>query len=462
MGPGPPPRRAKRSNTGNSSQKGVAALGSRSTVASRAGSSAEVSRRDPGLRLSNDSLDDDNWNRRRYQREDEELWGFGESHSPSGAAVARGSSVGLGGAARPNTSKSSAESAYTTRAPGIATNPLQPPFVGLPSVRPTDNHWMLQPPPRASVMSGKERATKRSRSGSGASSRVELSLQRQVSSRYLRQQLERGTSPDLPSLSRGSSYHNNLIAVQRHNRPGTPQSRPNSSNSSRRPRKRRDTAIGDTSEPSAVSRGSSNTVVAAERKPSTSVTVSNGSNEAVVAPLRASTPNASPKTPPVPNLKIVRVRSSLQRLSTIVSSDSVNPTSPDQRRPHHVLENRRSSKHQRSSTTQSSDSTPYMMVRHRSPLGSSDLSSLNMLQDLVPPRDLLSSRFASSPLPEARIRLPPSDYEEEHNLCPGDAWPGSGFGVSREWLAAADEPPHRSNCLNLPERDPRMRWSVDF
>jgi hypothetical protein len=462
MGPGPPPRRAKRSNTANSSQKGVVALGSRSTVASRAGSSAEVCRRDLSLRLSKDTLNDENWNRRRYQREDEELWGFGESHSPPDTAVARGSSVGVGGASRPNTDKSSAESAYTTRAPVAATNPLQPPFVGLPSVRPTDNHWMLQPPPRASVMSGKERATKRSRSGSGASSRVELSLQRQASTRYLRQKLERGTSPELPPLSRGSSYHNNLIAAQRHDRPGTPQSRPASSNSSRKPRKGRDTAIGDASELSTISRESSNTVVHAECKPSTPVPASNGSNEAVEAPLRASTPNASPKTLPVPNLKIVRVRSSLQRLSTIVSSDSVNPTSPDQRRPHHGMENRRSSKNQRSSTTQSSDSTPYMMVRHRTPLGSSDLSSLNMLQDLVPPRDLLSSRFVSSPLPEARIRLPPSDYEEEHTLWPGDAWPGSGFGVSREWLAAADESPHHSNCLHVPERDPRMRWSVDF
>jgi hypothetical protein len=460
MGPGPPPRRAKRSNTGNSSQKGIAILGSRSTVVSRAGSSAEVNRRGPDLRLSDDYLDDENWNRRRYQREDEDLWGFGEPHSPPATAVARGSSVGVGGTTRPNTSKSSAESSYTARVPAVARDPLQPVFVDVPSVRPSDNHWMLQPPPKASIMSGKERATCRSRSGSGASSRVELSLQRQASTRHLRQKLESGPTPELPPLSRGSSYHNNLIAVQRQDRPRTPQSRPTSATSTRKQRKRRDTAIGDANEMSAISRESSKTVVHADSKPSTPVSTK-GLYEATEAPLRTSTPNASSKVPSVPNLRIVRVRSSLQRLSTIVSGDSVDPAAMDERRPSPAVENRRS-KHHRSSTTQSSDSTPYLMVKHRSPLRSSDVSSLNVLQDLVPARDLLNSRFVSAPLPEARIRLPPSDHEEERTLGPGDTWPGSGFGISRDWLTVEDEAPQPSDRLRVPERDPRMRWSVDF
>ena len=150
LGPGPPPRRAKRSNT--SSQKGIKRAGTQSTIVSQSLSSNEGALDDP-LRMSQDSLDDDNWNRKRYQREDEDLWGIDEPTSPVRPVVRQGSSVGVAGISRPGTSKSSAESYYLARVPPV--NDLHPPVVSLPSPHPTDNHWMLQPTPKATIMNGK-------------------------------------------------------------------------------------------------------------------------------------------------------------------------------------------------------------------------------------------------------------------------------------------------------------------
>lgn len=433
MGPGPPPRRAKRTNTSNS--RAITTAGTQSTVVSQGGSSMDADRSED-LRLSDDTIDDENWNRKRYQREDEDLWGFSDLGAPLEPAVS-GSSVGVAGITRPGMSRSG--SYYSARAPPV--NDLHPPVVSLPSPRPTDNRWMLQPPPKASVMSGKERATNRSRSGSGASSRVELSLQRQVSARHLRQKLDRGETPEMPPLSRGSSY-NNLIAGQRHDRPKTPVTRPPSAASSHR-RKRRDTAMTRTETIDHSSGDSSDTVV--KRSP-------------------------SPMVQHVGGIKVVRVRTSRQQLSTVFSSGSGNlsstsPTTLSLTTDHeNKLPNMPAPVAQRIrySSTQSTDSIPYY-AKHRAPLNSSDISSLNVLQDLVSPQALLNSRFVSAPLTEARIRLPPSDNDEEKALGK-KAWAGSGFRISRGWPAEKfeSEAPVPFDSFGLPERDPRMRWSVDF
>lgn len=465
MGPGPPPRRAKRTNTGTGSQRGITTADTHSTVVSNAGSSIDVDQTDGQLRSSEDTLDDVNWNRRRYQREDEDLWGFGEPSSLARSAMAPGSSVGVSGLTRPGTSKSSAESYYAARAPPV--NDLHPPIVSMPSPHPSDNHWMLQPPPKASIMSGKERATNRSRSGSGASSRVELSLQRQVSARQLRQKLERGQTPELPSISRGSSY-SNLVTGQRHDRPKTPQVRPPSAASSRKKKKRRDTAFTTTTELERSSGDSSDTVVHRKKAARSSSGIERTPLETVAISSELSTPSElsvdlvqprdSPKDHTVPNLKVVRVRNSRPQLSTVMSSgDTISPD-------HNMLappgENQ-SARRPRYSSTQSSDSTPYLM-KHRAPLGSSDISSLNVLQDLVSPRALLNSRFVSAPLMEARIKLPPSDMEEEEVLNSSKDWTGSGFSISREWGTDDAVQPVPFDSLRVLERDPRMRWSVDF
>jgi hypothetical protein len=429
LGPGPPPRRAKRTNT-----RATTTAGTHGSAMSHTGSSIDVDRA-AELRLSDDTLDDDNWNRKRYQREDEDLWGF-DTIVPLQTTVS-GSSLGAAGLTRPSTSRSG--SFYSARAPPL--NDLHPPVVSLPSPHSYDNQWMLQPPPKASVMSGKERATLRSRSGSGASSRVELSLQRQVSAKQLRHKIDRGETPEMPSLSRGNSY-NDMFLGQRHDRPMTPLARAPSAASSYRPRRRRDTAMTSTSAADQPSSDSSDTVVRLSH--------SSSQNQSTV-----------------PSLNVVRVRSSRQQLSTVISSGSGDPsTSPTNISPPSELENRnlrvatiRKVRH----STQSTDSDPYHLMRRHAPLISSDISSLNVLQNLVSPDALINSRFVSAPLMEARIKLPPSDHDEQKTLD-ADSWSGSGFAISRGWGTEQVDGQARVpfDSAGGAQRDPRMRWSVDF
>ncbi len=372
LGPGPPPRRARRTNTG--STQCPTKVGRQSTLVSQTGSSLDGDRT-KDLRLSDDTVDDDTWNLKRYQREDEDLWGLDDAPIPVQHTTSGSSSSGLGSMlgykmSRPTTSRSG--SYYSARAPPV--NDLHPPVVSLPSPDAADNRWMLQPPPKASVMAGKERATHRSRSGSGASSRVELSLQRQVSTRQRMHRLDRGPTHELSSATPHGSY-TDLVSSQRRNRSRTPQARPPSATSSR---KRRDTTT------------------------TLNRTDTLGSQHSRTSPI-ITTPS-----------RTVSVRQSRPMLSTVVSSGSgANASAPS---PNSTDENafpeRPEQAHYRDAT-RSSDSLPArasrtMSRRERAPLDSSDVSTLNCLQDTVSPRALLNSRFVSAPLVEAKIRLPPS------------------------------------------------------
>lgn len=428
MGPGPPPRRARRTNTG--STRAITTAGTQSSALSKGGSSFDG---DPArdMRLSDDTLQDENWNRKRYQREDEDLWGHDDAPIPL-QHTGSGSSVGVIGftSQRPGVSRSG--SYYCARAPPV--NDLHPPVVSLPSPDPADNRWMLQPPPKASVMAGKERASNRSRSGSGASSRVELSLQRQLSTRQMQQRLERGETAELPSISPTGSY-NNLISGQR-DRCRMPQARPPSASSSRR-KKRRDTAMA--------------------RTDTMSTQHSSGDSSEAIS-----------RGPSAPDVEGLRVRQSRPCLSTIVSSGSGanNPSQHGHDRltnsDESALPEKPSPVYHRLISTKSSDSTPNL-VGHRTPLSSSDISSLNRLQDLVSPPALLNSRFVSAPLIEAKIRLPPS--QEDLKQDKEQTWnEKTGFGIPRAW-----KPDMADEQFNLPfdnpgppDRDPRLRWSVDF
>ncbi|PYH44365.1 uncharacterized protein BP01DRAFT_81065 [Aspergillus saccharolyticus JOP 1030-1] len=84
------------------------------------------------------------WSRMRYQREDEPLWGQD--------VEVKGSSVGLSGGGR--TDEGSNSKYYIARVPPV--NDLHPPIVSGPKSR-AETRWMLQPPPSARVMAGKER-----------------------------------------------------------------------------------------------------------------------------------------------------------------------------------------------------------------------------------------------------------------------------------------------------------------
>lgn len=81
------------------------------------------------------------WKSMRYQREDEPLWG----------QEVRGSSIGFSGRGRADPNEPSKY--YTARAPPV--NDLHPPIVSGPCSR-AETRWMLQPPPSARVMAGKQ------------------------------------------------------------------------------------------------------------------------------------------------------------------------------------------------------------------------------------------------------------------------------------------------------------------
>ncbi|KAA6410863.1 MAG: hypothetical protein FRX48_05173 [Lasallia pustulata] len=181
LGPGPPTKRERKSGNRrdlNSGGKG-SSTGSSTVVG---GPSEEVLERMEG-RPSGDG-----WNRKRYQREDELLWGVDGPDDGSGPMP------GLSGTV---TSRSGGNY-YIARNPAV--NDLHPPVVSSQPTHRRETKWMLQPPPSAKVMEGKERAN-RSRSGSGVSNGSSkrnvdsMSLGRQIGERFVEEKVKRGELP---------------------------------------------------------------------------------------------------------------------------------------------------------------------------------------------------------------------------------------------------------------------------
>ncbi|KAF9889700.1 hypothetical protein FE257_007006 [Aspergillus nanangensis] len=137
LGPGPPARRGGHRSAHRRTE-------SWNTDGLSAGSCQDL---DKGAKKDKSSLIqplEDRWNRLRNQREDEPLWGR--------ELEVKGSSVGLSGRGRAD--KSEPGKYYIARVPPV--NDLHPPIVSGPKSR-AETRWMLQPPPSAKVMAGKER-----------------------------------------------------------------------------------------------------------------------------------------------------------------------------------------------------------------------------------------------------------------------------------------------------------------
>ncbi|KAI9845772.1 MAG: hypothetical protein M1838_001559 [Thelocarpon superellum] len=204
LGPGPPQRRAGKNERG--SQHQLLSVGPGSSVGSSGGCSPGPGKDSTELHpAAEDTLHGDNWNRRRYQREDEDLWGHGVPPIPHrdrrGSNV--GSSIGLVGIGRPE--KAATEDYYTARNPPV--NELHPPIVSTHPTNRSETRWMLQPPPSAKIMEGKERATL-SRSDSGASKKgPDPALSRQIGERLMEEKrlAARRSHLDEASRSRASS-----------------------------------------------------------------------------------------------------------------------------------------------------------------------------------------------------------------------------------------------------------------
>lgn len=213
IGPGPPIRKAQRDGKGlpeKGKKKKDRQLQTGNSTETGTSQADTVVGKESGERVRDS---DEGWNRKRYQREDELLWGLEEHNS---------NSTGL-----PPMSRSASGSTYQYYARNPAINDLHPPIVSTHPTNKIETQWMLQPPPIAKVMDGKERQTAantptRSRSTSGGSygsrgtvkKTSDMSLGRQVGERFMESKLKQGKVPEsLATMSRGPSARSNRSTI---------------------------------------------------------------------------------------------------------------------------------------------------------------------------------------------------------------------------------------------------------
>lgn len=172
LGPGPP---QKKSNKDREKGRAESSRGLRSGGAGSS-SVAGTSSADTVVELELEQPG------RRYQREDENLWGT--------------SSESIESMSRSSTNGSRAGYYYVARNPAV--NEMHPPVVSTHPTHPSQTRWMLQPPPSAKIMEGKMISSRR-RSASGVSNasdssrrRDDRSLGRKVGERLLEGKVKRG------------------------------------------------------------------------------------------------------------------------------------------------------------------------------------------------------------------------------------------------------------------------------
>lgn len=218
LGPGPPlkkkdrererQQRARGGGTDQGSSRELATGNSTDTATSSADTMVARSSLQGVAEVEQERKSEDGWNRRRYQREDEFLWGL-DAENEDGHA--------------------SSNQYCTARNPEV--NDLHPPVVSTAPTHRSETRWMVQPPPSAKVMEGKERAN-RSRSGSGGSNgssrRGEMGLGRHIGERMVEEKRRKGktTEPIAGSTamsrdtSRESAMSSDPTTGQRHDRDG--------------------------------------------------------------------------------------------------------------------------------------------------------------------------------------------------------------------------------------------------
>ena len=200
LGPGPPVKRGTKDKGKSDSTRRLNADGVGSSAgASSADTTMVVSRASDGLDEAH-SLDGSSvgWNRRRYQRPDEALWGLVDVES------SRGETIGLSTLGRPSTTS---VGTYNTPRNAVV-NELHPPIIGAPPTDSKELRWMLQPPPPAKVMEGKVPAN-RSRSVSGGSS---LGPCKAADASSIEKHMRYRQKDESLALSRFKSSHTSLSA----------------------------------------------------------------------------------------------------------------------------------------------------------------------------------------------------------------------------------------------------------
>ncbi|KAM7223486.1 hypothetical protein V8F06_000960 [Rhypophila decipiens] len=143
----------------------------------------------------------DDWNLKRYQREDEELWGTWTGHKLMDAIKQAGTTAGRFvesklGLEREVTDEDRHNFYFSPRNPPV--NDYHPPVVSSKPLHKDGLRWMLQPPPPAKVMEGKvpvSRSASMMSAGSRRTTTTMGSLSRQVGERAFEARLRSGESP---------------------------------------------------------------------------------------------------------------------------------------------------------------------------------------------------------------------------------------------------------------------------
>lgn len=200
MGPSLPKGKPERTGSKNASTRALNTTGPGSSIASSGGALSTDAGSSPTAATEGSRISGEGWNLKRYQREDEALWGHGEGpgHRIMGAIAKAGSSAGRlleGRRSSKGVKEENPESYYYARNPPV--NDLHPPVVSTQPTHRGQTRWMLQPPPSAKIMEGKERVT-RSRSVSNSSRKTDttIPLSRQVTGRLVEAKLQRGETPE--------------------------------------------------------------------------------------------------------------------------------------------------------------------------------------------------------------------------------------------------------------------------
>ena len=177
MGPGPPKQKGDKGGSKNASQRALATAGQGSSYAGSTAVSTEPGS-SPTEVTEGSRISGEGWNLKRYQREDEALWGL-DFHGPGQRikdAIARaGSSAGrllegrLSKSGPSGRAEENPPNYYLAKNPPV--NDLHPPVVSTQPTSRDETRWMLQPPPPAKVMEGKERVNRNRADSSGSSRR---------------------------------------------------------------------------------------------------------------------------------------------------------------------------------------------------------------------------------------------------------------------------------------------------
>ncbi|KAL8815184.1 MAG: hypothetical protein Q9223_005655 [Gallowayella weberi] len=389
MGPGPPQKNGKsrrekerqrwRDRVANNkeNQRGLMTGNSTDTGASSADTVVVQCSLQGVAELEQERRSGDGWNRRRYQREDEYLWGL-DDMSDDGAEDGK----------------------YYTTVRNPSVSELHPPIASsLPASR-SEAKWMLQPPPSAKIMEGKVQAN-RSRSGSGGSNvsskRGEPGLGRQLGERMMEEKRRKGKTPQSgsPAMSRVTTEESGSAA----------------GNTARGQRHDRDEAIARVMRKSTESRSS---VEGSESKPKPNCINIPPDGPRTSGPISRSSSGAKEAAAGIPHLG--------QRppLSTVVSSTAVSPVQTPPR----------------SARDQAPLSRPPIPP---STASSSSLRVLQELT--CPSTALNSARPSSMPVSvpvpassAAKVGLPEPEGQEDEDLeipAVESLWPGE-FGLSEE------------------------------